>query len=104
MVPVLPTRFSTTTGWPSASESFGARIRATMSGPPPGGNPTKRRMARAGYWAAASWANTARTRGRKKQRISLLTFPRLGRPLLQLQLSRPGAALHDLEIALDPVG
>ncbi len=40
MVPPAPPRFSTTTGWPSASESLCAMGRAKMSVDPPGGNGT----------------------------------------------------------------
>ena len=35
-----PGLFSTTTDWPSRSDSHCAMIRATVSVPPPGGNPT----------------------------------------------------------------
>src|SRR5690242_6252435 len=61
MLPLPPTRFSTTTGWPSASESFGAKMRPTRSGPPPGGNGTRRRIGCVGYCASASQAKTAST-------------------------------------------
>ena len=40
MLPLLPGRFSTTTGWPRASLSLGAMSRATMSGPPAGATAT----------------------------------------------------------------
>ena len=35
--PLAPALFSTTTGWPSASDIFGAMRRAMRSAPPPGG-------------------------------------------------------------------
>ena len=34
-LPAPPGRLSTTTGWPSRAESFGARMRMVMSTPPP---------------------------------------------------------------------
>jgi hypothetical protein len=43
-----PGRFSTTTGWPTRSDSHVAMIRETASAPPPGGNPTIQRSGRAG--------------------------------------------------------
>src|SRR5882672_10590084 len=64
MLPLLPTRFSTTTGWPSASESLGARMRPTRSGPPPGGKGTTRWIGREGYCASAAWARNAKTNAR----------------------------------------
>ena len=36
MLPLAPTTFSTTTGWPSLAVSFSATNRAMMSGPVPG--------------------------------------------------------------------
>ena len=36
MLPLAPALFSTTTGWPHLSESFGAMTRARMSIPLPG--------------------------------------------------------------------
>src|SRR5262245_53926641 len=40
MFPPAPERFSTTTCWPSSSESAGAMMRAVVSVPPPGSKPT----------------------------------------------------------------
>ena len=40
MAPPAPARFSTTTDWPSASPSAGARVRATTSRLPPGAKGT----------------------------------------------------------------
>src|SRR3990172_7218982 len=37
ILPPAPVRFSTITGWPSASASLGARMRAVKSAMPPGG-------------------------------------------------------------------
>src|SRR5215831_3391713 len=72
MLPLPPTRFSTTTGWPSDSESFGARMRPTRSGPPPGGKGTSRWMAREGYCATASQASSANTSTSALERIARL--------------------------------
>src|SRR6185503_6051194 len=55
IVPLAPARFSTTTGWPQRSARRGARSRATMSVPPPGGNATMIRIGLLGKaWAAPS--------------------------------------------------
>src|SRR3979490_3273186 len=67
-LPLPPTRFSTTTGWPAASPSLGAIRRATMSGPPPGGIGTSRRMGLVGYSAAALQLRTAETKTRSARR------------------------------------
>ena len=48
MVPPAPPRFSTTTGCPSASESFCATGRPTTSRAPPGGNEMIIRTGRVG--------------------------------------------------------
>jgi len=40
MTALAPGRFSTTIGWPSASESSGETARSTESVGPPGGTPT----------------------------------------------------------------
>src|SRR5882762_3784375 len=69
-LPFPPTRFSTTTGWPSASVSLGAIRRATMSGPPPGGIGTSRRMGFVGYWAAALQLRSAENRTRSRCRTA----------------------------------
>src|SRR5215813_560440 len=52
MVPAAPARLSTMTGWPSASPSAGATVRAVMSTFPLGGNGTTMCTGRAGN----SWA------------------------------------------------
>src|SRR5256712_6016981 len=57
--PLPPTRFSTTTGRPSAALRRAAMRRPTRSGPPPGGIGTSRRTGFAGYCAAATDANRA---------------------------------------------
>src|SRR5467141_2870626 len=51
--PLPPTRFSTTTGWPSVSLRRAATRRPTRSGPPPGGIGTRKRTGFDGYCASA---------------------------------------------------
>src|SRR5437773_3630378 len=58
-MPLPPTRFSTTTGWPSVSLRRPAMRRPTRSGPPPGGIGTSRRTGFEGYCAAATDASRA---------------------------------------------
>src|SRR5882762_9074942 len=87
-LPLPPTRFSTTTGWPSASPSLGAMRRATMSGPPPGGIGTSRRMGLAGYWAdVLPQTSAAKSAERRLRMISdrFEPIPRLADPV-QVQL------------------
>jgi hypothetical protein len=48
MTPPAPPRLSTTTGLPSASDSFCAITRPVMSVPPPGANGTMKRIGLAG--------------------------------------------------------
>src|ERR1700704_2881213 len=57
--PLPPTRFSTTTGWPSVSLRRAAMRRPTRSGPPPGGIGTSKRIGFEGYCAAATDAKRA---------------------------------------------
>src|SRR5437016_2592829 len=57
--PLPPTRFSTTTGWPSVSLRRAAMRRPTRSGPPPGGIGTSKRTGFEGYCAAATDAKRA---------------------------------------------
>src|SRR5450759_4075738 len=54
MMPLAPARFSTTTCCPSASESFGAIVRAATSVAPPAGKGTMKRTAFTGQ----DWAST----------------------------------------------
>src|SRR6266550_7304033 len=58
-MPLPPTRFSTTTVWPSVSVRRAAMRRPTRSGPPPGGIGTSRRTGFEGYCAAATDASRA---------------------------------------------
>src|SRR5688572_24444180 len=60
MVSAPPGRFSTTTVWPSAFVSSGARMRATVSVALPGAWGTMKRIGRSGYCAAAPAAAKAR--------------------------------------------
>src|SRR6185295_4514808 len=59
MVRAPPGRFSTTTGWPSALESSGASMRATVSVALPGAWGTTSLTARSGNWAAAPVASAS---------------------------------------------
>src|SRR5437763_377926 len=66
MLPFAPLRFSTTTGWPSVSESLWPTTRAAMSGAPPGGIRTMMVIGREGNWASAPV--DAKNRARRKAR------------------------------------
>src|SRR5262249_54318781 len=98
MLPLPPTRFSTTTGCPSASESLGARMRPTRSGPPPGGKGTRRWIGRDGYCATAPCARSAR-----KRATALALPPRLADavqihlPHLQIPLARSDHGVFHVE-------
>src|SRR6266513_1219450 len=83
-LPLPPTRFSTTTGWPSESPSLGAIRRATMSGPPPGGIGTSRRIGRDGYCAAAPWQRSASRATRRKRMRNLSCRSSNARPELRV--------------------
>jgi len=48
MVPLAPARFSTSTGRPTASDSFAPTLRAMKSAAPPGGTVTMSRRSRLG--------------------------------------------------------
>src|SRR5471032_2549957 len=54
MLPPAPARLSTTTCWPSDSESFCAMMRAMTSVGPPGAKPTMMRIGFTGYCCAAA--------------------------------------------------
>jgi hypothetical protein len=62
MLPLAPTRFSTTTGWPSVWPSLSASTRAAMSGAPPGGIGTMIVTGREGNCAQASAAVKSKAR------------------------------------------
>src|SRR5262249_38469173 len=62
MLPLAPTRFSTTTGWPRVCPSLSASTRAAMSGAPPGGIGTMIVTGRDGNCADASVAEKSRAR------------------------------------------
>src|SRR6266446_4959880 len=72
MLPLEPTRFSTTTGSPICSVSFWPSTRAAMSGAPPGGIGTIRWMGRDGYCAAARVENNVRRRGKNRAGMGLV--------------------------------
>src|SRR5207302_9358283 len=67
-MPLPPTRFSTTTGWPSGSVRRAAMRRPTRSGPPPGGIGTSKRTGFEGYCAAATDAKRATPTARNPSR------------------------------------
>src|SRR3954468_12051215 len=68
-LPPAPGRFSTTTGWPSVSESFAPRARARMSLGPPGVKPTTKRT----FCAIAGQA--ASSRHSRRARVAVLISP-----------------------------
>src|SRR5438105_1093111 len=57
-----PVRLSTTTGCPRVSDIFGARKRATVSMPPPGGKPITMRTGRCGKVCADAPAQMTRSK------------------------------------------
>ncbi len=59
MLPFEPGRFSTTTGWPTSSESRCPTTRAEISGAPPGGIGTISLIGRNGYCAHEASENMA---------------------------------------------
>ena len=63
-MPAAPVLFSTITGWPSATRSFSAMMRAGTSLGPPAGKPTSMRMVRFGK----SCADAADRKQRKHDR------------------------------------
>src|SRR5713101_6664704 len=77
-LPLEPGRFSTTTGWPSASPSRGETTRAIVSVAPPGGLGTNRRIGRLGYCAQAAAEHRDRRsaattpEGRRKQFVLMV--------------------------------
>ena len=77
--PPAPGLFSTMTGWPSASDSLGAMMRATMSMPPPGGKPMTMRTGLVGN--ACACALTAR--GNSSAIEIRMEWSRLGMAFLQ---------------------
>jgi len=115
-----PGRFSTVTGWPSASCTLRAVSRAVMSMAPPGGAGTMMRMGLAGKaWAPARPAHSARTKMNsqddatprvRSMRILSPDFWRQGvmcRPLITAYSARIGAApqsRHGAFAATPPTG
>src|SRR5882724_7496285 len=86
-MPAAPVRFSITIGWPSASPSAGATVRAVMSTLPPGTKGTMRRIGFAGKPCAeaAQWTNARRASAAKRSMLF-----RLGLLLLVGLLLRRG--------------
>src|SRR5258708_788287 len=77
--PLPPTRFSTTTGWPSVSLRRAAMRRPTRSGPPPGGIGTSKRTGLEGYCPAATDAKRATASARNPLRTR--SIPGRGDPI-----------------------
>src|SRR5712691_10982102 len=88
-LPLPPTRFSTTTGCPSASPSLGAMRCATMSGPPPGGIGTSRRIGFVGYWAATLQLRSAVNRTRSGRRMGSVPYQTIARFTDPVQVQLP---------------
>src|SRR5262245_49931240 len=83
MVPPAPPRFSTSTGWPSASEILPPTRRAMKSAAPPGGTVTIRRIGRLGKSPCAETAPANAIRN---------TAPRARmEPILSTALEQPRA-------------
>src|SRR5688572_28238128 len=80
MLPCAPARLSTMTCWPHVSPSFAARIRASASVPPPGGNGTMKRTGLSGNCAgtcASARAGTAPRSIAMKRRFISSCYHRL---------------------------
>src|SRR5215813_11000319 len=83
MLPFDPTRYSVTTGCPSAPASFSPITRATMSGAPPGAVLVTMRIGRDGYCEEAAWTKASATEASAAaaRRVRLKSTPRLARLL-----------------------
>src|SRR3954463_15628841 len=82
MLPPEPARVSATIGCPRSGDSRSAKIRATMSGAPPGGIGIATRMAFVGYCAwtqAAASASVSRIAIRYGFMRPMLAFPAMPR-------------------------
>src|SRR6266436_969762 len=93
-MPLPPTRFSTTTGWPSVSLRRAAMRRPTRSGPPPGGIGTSRRTGLEGYCPAATDAKRATLTARNPLRTR--SIPGRGDPI-EIVLPHVQVALAGLD-------
>ena len=74
IAPEAPGRFSTSTGWPSRSESLGWMMRATVSLPPPGAKGTMSVTGRVGN-ACAKAAPVAAPNAAKSAALAMNLMP-----------------------------
>src|SRR4051812_30008621 len=118
MFPAAPTRFSTSTGWPRRSASFGASSRELMSVGPPGakgttqwigrlGNacpePVERVCACAGKQIRAAAGRSARTTVERKSTPDFSPAARNGSTIADLDQPGQSAEIHRLHRADLPV-
>src|SRR5579884_2671526 len=76
MVPLAPLTVSTTTVWPSALPMPSARMRASVSVGPPGGNPTSSVIGRDGKLSAYAGSAAASSAMNAPMRLSrFMAFP-----------------------------
>src|SRR5467141_2464517 len=106
MLPPAPGRFSTTILWPTYSESFFTMMRAVMSVPPPGANPTTMVTGRFGNGACAR-APAAQASATTAAEIPLMVLPpvlaRLLKPRVLFSLEQRFPLLHESAPALDVI-
>src|SRR4051812_49755230 len=99
MLPAAPTRFSTSTGCPRRSVSFGARMRELMSVGPPGAKGTTQRigwLGKAGaVCACAAHAPSVATAASVRTSVDLDLIPPPGSVLLRLQRRFYNGPMHD---------
>src|SRR6266849_947976 len=105
MLPPAPGRFSTTILWPTFSESFFTMMRAVMSVPPPGANPTTIVTGRFGNvpCARAPAAPSAMTAAEIPLMVLPRFSPRLLKPRVLFSLEQRFPLLHESAPALDVV-
>src|SRR5882672_3431080 len=106
MLPPAPGRFSTTMLWPTFSESFFTMMRAVMSVPPPGANPTTIVTGRFGNVPCAR-APAAAASAMTAAEIPLMVLPqfspRLLKPRVLFSLEQRFSLLHESAPALDVI-
>src|SRR5882762_5311284 len=106
MLPPAPGRFSTTMLWPTFSESFFTMMRAVMSVPPPGANPTTIVTGRFGNVPCAR-APAAQASATPAAEIPLMGLPpvlaRLLKPRVLFSLEQRFSLLHESAPALDVI-
>src|SRR6476661_3330572 len=94
MVPPPPVRFSTATGWPSSSDSFGAISRARMSVPPPGAKPTSRVIGRLGKGTSCACTPKGSSAAASSMRRSMVGPSPSGRERLGAEIARQRVELR----------